>query len=78
MKTIYFIYSEGECGEVNGVFDAEENILGYWSCNDATWRNEYFSGFMAKLKIKCVEDMPDKLQQHLEKKLIAHMKKEGW
>lgn len=56
-KTIYIIYTEN-CGENNIVFDAKFKCLGAWSCNDATWRNEYFSGFMRDLGIEVLEQLP--------------------
>ena len=75
-QTIYIVYSEGECGEIEGAFDARENILDIWSCNDATWRNEYFSGFLAKVGIEVVTNVPEKLRAKLEKKLVKYAKKE--
>ena len=78
MKKLYFIFSGGECGEVDGVFDENENIIGYWFCNDATWRNEYFSGFMKSLGFECIAELPAKDRTRLEKKLLTKLKKEGW
>lgn len=48
MRTLYFVYTE-QVGEVEGIFDQDGTLLDFWSCNDACWRNEYFSPFMAKL-----------------------------
>jgi hypothetical protein len=76
MINIYIVYSEGsKCGEIEGVFDADENILDVWSCNDAQWRNEYFAGFMDKLGIE-VHYPAETIRAKLEKKLIEHCKKE--
>jgi hypothetical protein len=47
---IVFVEDE-EVGEVQGMFDMEGNLLGAWSDNDASWRNEYFSPFLEKLGI---------------------------
>lgn len=56
MKALYIVYYEGDeyCGEVEGMFNAKGELLGWWSTNDACWRNEYFSPFMLTqgLKVK--------------------------
>lgn len=69
MKKVYAAYTE-ECGEVEGMFDEDGNLLDLWSSNDATWRNEYFSGFMKKLGIEvktAPETMNEKLAEEAEK-----------
>lgn len=50
---LFHVYDE-EAGEIEGMFDSEGNLLGAWSCNDATWRGEYFGGFIQKLGFKVV------------------------
>lgn len=57
MRNIYVIYTE-TCGENDIVFDDRFHCLGAWSCNDATWRNEYFAPFLEKLGIKVLETLP--------------------
>ena len=52
MKTIYHVYDEGPQGEIEGMFDEHGELLGCWSNNDATWRDEYFKTFMGKLGIE--------------------------
>ena len=65
MRTLFHAYSE-EYGECEGIFDSDGTLLGFWACNDATWRNEYFEGFMRSLGFK-VEDAPDWIQEKLDK-----------
>ncbi len=47
MRPLYYATSD-EC-EAQAIFDKDGTLLGLWALNDATWRNEYFSGFMEKL-----------------------------
>lgn len=54
MKTVYIVFSE-ELGEVEGVFDAKDNLIDSWSCNDAVFRIEYFSRFLNKLGVHVVD-----------------------
>lgn len=56
MVTIYSVYIE-DCdfgGEVEGMIDESGKVLGFWFSNDASWRDEYFNGFMEELGIKVV------------------------
>lgn len=46
LKKIYYILSTAY-GECDVLFDEHDKIIDYWSCNDAQWRNEYFSGALA-------------------------------
>lgn len=57
MKTIYIVYTELG-GENDLVFDHTFKCLDMWSCNDATWRNEYFAPFMRSLGINVLEEFP--------------------
>ena len=50
-KVIYSVRCEDDYGEYEGMIDEDGNILDIWSNNDATWRDEYFNGFMAELGI---------------------------
>ncbi len=47
-KIIHLVTTE-RIGEVQGFFDDDGKLLGLWTCNDANWRNEYFSPFMEEL-----------------------------
>ena len=38
--------------EAEAMFSASGEILGFWSCNDACWRDEYFSPFMNAIGIE--------------------------
>lgn len=69
MRTIKYVYTE-EYGEIEGMFDENDELLGAWSCNDANWRDEYFSEFMEKLGIKVIYSS----ERKLVKKLVKHFK----
>ena len=47
LTTLYHVFSEDFNCE--GMFTEKGELLDWWFDNDATWRNEYFSGFMEKL-----------------------------
>lgn len=47
MKIIYNVYA-GDEYEAEGMFDENGILLDAWVLNDASWRGEYFDGFMAK------------------------------
>jgi hypothetical protein len=64
MRKLYIAYTE-EVGEVEGIFDQDGTMLDFWSCNDATWRNEYFSPFMERLGFD-VDVAPDWMVKKLE------------
>jgi hypothetical protein len=66
MKTIYHV-SLGD-DTVSGMFTEEGILLDFWHDNDATWRDEYFAGFMAKLGFT-VGDPPKKLEKAMMKTL---------
>lgn len=61
MKNIYRFYSE-KYGEVEGMFEEDGKMIDCWSCNDATWRSEYFNGFMKKLGINVLR-LPEKFEK---------------
>lgn len=70
MKTIYFVnYCGDDCGEVEGMFDVDGKAIDMWCCNDASWRNEYFSGFMSSLGINVVTKVPAKVRKICEAQL---------
>lgn len=83
MKTLYLVslcgLPEGmnetkknpDVGEVEGVFDENESLLGWWSANDASISSEYHEGLFNKLGYHFSELNPDKL----EKKLYREVKK---
>lgn len=64
MRTLYHAYSE-EHGECEAMFSESGDLLGIWSCNDATWRNEYFRDFMEALGFE-VKSAPPELVDKLE------------
>lgn len=75
MKKLYLVGSEGECGEIQGMFTDGCLLLDFWSCNDADWRTEYFNGVMNELGYE-VTDPPASLADKLEKQLIKKCKQE--
>ena len=74
MKTIYHIYSDKD-GECQGMFDESEVYLDGWFCDDANWRNEYFSGFMEKLGLNVVTVNSGAQYKRLEKKLLKELQR---
>lgn len=57
MTIIYIIYTE-RYGENDLVFDSKFKCIDGWSCNDATWRGEYFNGMMKKLGVEVRNELP--------------------
>jgi hypothetical protein len=49
---------------VEGMFDENGELLDMWSCNDATFRTEYFSRFLEKLGIR-VEEATEEMEKKL-------------
>lgn len=75
MIKIYHTYIiDRKLGENQGMFDASGQCLGWWSCDDADWRGEYFSDFMGKLGIEIVGDSEMKEQGLDPKKLKKQLK----
>jgi hypothetical protein len=72
-KTLLHFVSTERIGEVEGMFSNDGTLLGIWSNNDASWRNEYFSPFMEELGFKIVTHW----QGDWEEKLIEAAK-EYW
>lgn len=72
MKTIYHVYSDSD-GEIEGMFDADGNMLGAWCCNDGLWRGEYFDPFLRKLGIEVKYDATGECEEFkgLRRKLEA-------
>jgi hypothetical protein len=69
MKKLYIVYfCDDTLGEAQGMFDAEDNLLGAWSDNDANWRNEYLSPFMEKLGFDVAEREPTRKDRAVMKK----------
>ncbi len=68
MRTIHHLWyaSEESSGEIEGMFDSNGDLLHFWFCNDATWRNHYFNPLMLKLGIE-VKPMPDVMVPGSEK-----------
>ncbi len=67
-ETVIYIIAvyDDECGEVEGAFTEEGELIDWWSSNDAVWRHEYFDYMMRKLGIEVKER-----NKALEAKLIA-------
>ena len=56
MTTIYFLsICDDDVGEVEGMFDANGDVLGTWCNNDARWRGEYFEPFLEALGIRVLD-----------------------
>jgi hypothetical protein len=70
MKRVWYVSSEEE-GEVEGMFTEDGELLDIWACNDASWRNEYFSGFLEKLGIEVKGYSNDPYYSELKEKLEA-------
>ena len=66
MKIIYHFYTE-EPFEYEAMFDGGI-IIDAWSCNDASWRNEYFSGLMSYLDVQ-VKPLPKKYHKDAIKQI---------
>jgi len=49
MKIVYFVdFYEDDIGSVQGMI-MDGKLIGTWMCNDANWREEYFSEFIQNL-----------------------------
>lgn len=47
MKPVYYYYCED--AEVDSFYDETGQLLDFWSCNDANWRQEYMNGLLESL-----------------------------
>ncbi len=71
--TIMYVYvCDDYVGEVEGMFYPNGDLLDLWSNNDATWRNEYFRGFMSQLGITVEEVWSDEWQNRLVEAAKEH------
>ena len=70
MKTIYIMYCEDE-GEYELWFDENKKLIGGYSCNDASWRDEYL-GPIFKVSGINVESLK------YNKKLAKESRKKLW
>ena len=64
-KKAYFVSSYGDIpeefydvGEVEGFLDTDNNVIAWWSANDARWRGEYMQPLLKAFGIE-VEDGSD-------------------
>lgn len=65
MITLKHVYvCDNEMGEVEAMFDGIR-ILSAWSCNDATWRNEYFAPIFQGVGITVKAGAPTKSELDL-------------
>ncbi len=69
-KKVYCVFIESP--EMQAMFDEKGELLDFWFCNDASWRTEYFSGFMSKMGIEVIDRIQDK---KFKLKLEAKLKK---
>jgi hypothetical protein len=69
----FFIVSMEDPWECQGAFDASGKFLDLWSCNDGSWRSEYF-GFLSRLGVEEIEPTASELAK-AEKKMRIEMKK---
>jgi len=51
MKVIYWV-GTFEPYEMEWFFDENHNLITYWSCNDAQWREEYMTPLMEALGVE--------------------------
>lgn len=64
MKKVYILSTidsdalMADFGEAQFAFDENLNPIGWWSLDDADFREEYFSGMMGKLGIEVLVDHP--------------------
>lgn len=72
MKTIYIIFSEGKAGECQIVFNDKLKVMDGWSCNDATWRGEYFNGLLEDFGVKVKSSHPSLTDKVVEKAALKH------
>lgn len=77
MKTIYYLYTEGqtvdELGETDGFFErvnGKLKLLACWDCNDASWRGEYMKPLFSQLGIT-VKELKGKPEIAKAEKLLA-------
>ena len=52
---IVHVVSVEDPWEAEGAFLPDGTCLGWWSCNDANWRDEYFNGWLEEVGVKVVE-----------------------
>lgn len=64
---------EGVLGEVQGFMNAQGEVVGFWSLNDANWRNEYFNATFQALGI---EIQPASEEQN--RAFVAHLFEIGY
>ena len=70
MKTVYIVYREDN-GEYEAVATEDGKIIGLWACNDATWRHEYFNGFMQLLGFTVKQKAPPHITEKMKEASIA-------
>jgi hypothetical protein len=71
MKIIYCLSVEDPF-EVDAFFDEDDKIITWWSCNDATWRDEYMSGLLKHCGYK-TERPKGERRERLEAQLRAEL-----
>ena len=67
MKTAYFhFYTGNKCDEVEAFFDDKYNLVDSWSCNDATYREEYLGPGLRTLGLD-IQRLPERLKNRANK-----------
>jgi hypothetical protein len=78
MKKVILVYTES-FGECEAAFLEDGTLLDIWSCNDACWRNEYFSTFLKKVGIEIVQpNWRNEKENDLWQERIKNAVKEHW
>lgn len=73
MKIIYCIFTNW-FGENQFFFDDYGNLLGWWTCNDASWRHEYMNPMMKALGIdvRTAQDTDPRFEDKIQAILREH------
>jgi hypothetical protein len=69
LKKIIFIRLCDDCGEVEGAFTPDEELIDTWSNNDANWRGEYFAGLLEHMGYEEADPVDDAQHERLEQRL---------
>lgn len=69
MKITIVRLCDDEVGECEGALDENDNVLHWWSLNDADFRMEYFKPLFDKLGVE-INDEPTKKQIKILKKAV--------
>ena len=74
MKVYFVSLNNEDTGEVEGMFNMDGICLGWWACNDAMWRSEYFNTFMRCAGVEVIDRSGDPvLEGWLYQEVIANV-----